>query len=124
MPAGGMPAEQPEMGGEMGMAPAPSLANPNAPVAAWGQCGGTVASGEAMTNYSGNIGCEDGSTCVYISSTFSQCIPVQQSRGYGCSALYAQCGGNDAGTSNAWSGPYCCGARRDGGTACDTAAPF
>jgi hypothetical protein len=30
------------------------------------------------------------STCVYISETFSQCIPFEKSRGYGCSALYGQ----------------------------------
>jgi len=63
---------------------------------------------------------------VYISATFSQCVPIEKSRGYGCSALYGQwcvpqlrappssrssaSGGTDAGMSTMWSGPYCCGA--------------
>ena len=51
-------------------------------------------------------------TCVHISATFSQCVPVEKSRGYGCSATYAQCGGTDAGVSTMWSGPYCCGAEQ------------
>ena len=33
---------------------------------------------------------------------------MTQSRGYGCSAVYAQCGGTDPGLNTAWSGAYCC----------------
>jgi hypothetical protein len=36
---------------------------------------------------------------------------VQQSRAYGCSAVYAQCGGADPGVTTAWSGPFCCPVR-------------
>ena len=111
----------------------PEVPNPNMPAKAWAQCGGTTASQNATVAWPGPSTCVENSTCVWLSSTFSQvcaagadgkcanlcsgltrafccrqCVPTKQSRGYGCSAVYAACGGADAGTTDAWSGPYCC----------------
>jgi hypothetical protein len=77
-----------------------------------------------VSAWAGPTYCTANHTCVFLSGTFSQCIPIEQSRGWGCSAKYSQCGGTDAGVINAWSGPYCCYdtaltewcvVRRDGG---------
>lgn len=113
------PVEPMEEGAE---APAPSEAQDSSkPAAPWAQCGGD-------DKWAGPTTCVDGTTCVQLSSTFSQartaspavalaadalasaqCVEIAQSRAYGCSARYAQCGGTDPGKATAWSGPYCCG---------------
>lgn len=80
-------------------------------VATWSQCGGTVPSqkGGSDALWAGGTRCKAvNDTCVWLSQASSTCIPITQSRGYGCSAAYNQCGGTDAGVSTAWSGPYCC----------------
>jgi hypothetical protein len=106
--------EQPAEPVEEGAAPAPSEGEEqdrNKPAAAWAQCGGTAPSSETNATWAGPTTCEEGATCVHLSATYSQCIPIKQSRGYGCSAVYAQCGGADPGVTTAWSGAYCCPVR-------------
>jgi len=78
------------------------------PAPAWAQCGGTASSDVAVKTWQGPTSCVENSTCVVISPQFSQCVPIVQARGYGCSSKYSQCGGSDPGVSTAWSGPYCC----------------
>ena len=71
----------------MAGAPSPDGAmDASQPAAPWGQCGGTSASDSGMQPWKGSTFCGANHTCVVISPQFSQCVPVTQSRGYGCSA--------------------------------------
>ena len=104
-PAAGEPAPAAE-----GAAEAPAAAAGGEDVATWGQCGGTVPSqkGGSDAVWSGSTKCASvNDTCVYLSKASSTCIPIVQSRGYGCSSPYGQCGNADGGATS-WAGPYCC----------------
>ena len=56
----------------------PEVPNPNEPAQAWAQCGGTTASQNATVAWPGPSTCVENSTCVWLSSTFSQVSTVAQ----------------------------------------------
>ena len=77
--------------------PAPVCAAPNA------QCGGLHPGSNTDTWRGPSECCGNGTmTCVQTDPAFAQCVPLEQSRSLGCSALFARCGGDF------WAGPFCC----------------
>jgi len=104
------PAPGPDEGGAAAEAPEPAQAGDSKVAADWAQCGGSPPGQPANATWTGPAACGANATCVFITNTFHQCIPLEKSRGYGCSAPYSQCGGTEAGVNTMWSGPYCCGA--------------
>lgn len=89
-------------------APTSSSTGAAAPVCAaqGAQCGG-LQPGSNTDLWRGPSDCCGGAnngtlTCVQTDPAFAQCVPVEESRARGCSALYARCGGDF------WAGPFCC----------------